>query len=643
MTAHPVAAPGAGAATAPAPPPPPGALAVTAPAPPPPPGAGAVKGESGRQAGRRAIRRFTPYLRPVRGLLAVGLGASLLQAVLQWVAPWPLKVIFDSVLAHHPVPALFRWLPATATPRLLALTLFTVLVALLLATADYAANRWVAHAGQRVVSAIRADLFGHLQRQSLRFHHQRRTGDLMSRLDGDTQDIQSLTVDVLPTVVNNAVTLVGFSVIMLVVNLPLGLVALAVVPLMFGLVRRYMSRIKTAQRTALRAQGDSAGVAQEVLSSLLAVQAFGAERLESNRFGAANDRQLQASLRAVVLQSAFTPLVALTMTATAAVVVYVGSRSALKGSLTPGDLLVFTAYLRGMYTPVRQLAKLAGVAGRGQAAAERVAEVLDIDDRVPEARRPRRLSRTRGALTLDGVGFAYPGGGGALQRIDLEVPTGSRLALVGRTGSGKSTILRLIPRFADPTSGAVLLDGIDLRQYHLGDLRRQIAFVPQEPYLFRATIWENITYGLNEPSRRTAAVAAARVAGVHEVIESLPGGYDAVVAERGASLSGGQRQCVLLARAVVRDAPILLLDEPTTGLDAGIESVLLDALDRVGEGRTTILVSHQLHTVRRADTIAMLEGGRIAERGSHLDLWRAGGRYSALATAGAGDTDRRTA
>lgn len=577
----------------------------------------------------RAILRFASYLRPVSGLLAAGLLASLLQAVLQWVAPWPLKMIFDSVLAHHPMPALFRWMPTGPQGRLWALTVLTIGVAVALGAASYVSNRWVAQAGQRVVSSIRADLFGHLQRQSLSFHQRRQTGDLMSRLNGDTQDIQSLTVDVLPTVLNNAVTVAGFVVIMLIVNVFLGAVSLVMIPVMFWLVRRYMARIKDAQRHALRAQGESAGVAQEVLSSLLVVQAFGGEERETARFGEANTRQLDASLQAVVLQSAFTPLVAVTMAATTSIVVFLGAESVLSGHLTPGDVLVFSAYLRGMYTPVRQLAKLGGVAARGQAAAERVVEMLEADEAVPQPVHPRRVRRASGRLTLDEVGFSYPGRGEILRGVSLEMPAGTKQALVGHSGSGKTTILRLIPRLLDPTEGAVLLDGIDTRRIHLSDLRRQIALVPQEPYVFRGTVWENIAYGQGSPSR-AAAVAAARAAGVHDVLTRLPGGYDAAVAERGASLSGGQRQCIALARAVLRDAPILILDEPTAGLDVEIESVLMDALDRVAAGRTTVMVSHQLSAVRDAHQIAVLEGGRITERGTHRQLAGTGRTYARL-------------
>jgi ATP-binding cassette, subfamily B, bacterial len=559
---------------------------------------------------KAGVGRFAPYTIPVRGLLLGGVAASLGEAVMQWLAPWPLKVILDSVLSSHPLPQLMAWLPASNTARLAALSLLTVAIAALLALFGYLSDRQVAAAGQRVIVAIRNDLFAHLTRQSLAFYQRRQTGDLMSRLDGDIQQMEVVMVDGVPTVVNNIATLTGFAVIIIVLDPTLGAVTVGTVPLLFIQVRYYMSRIKLAQRTALRAQGDAAGTAQEVLTSLHVVQAFGAEDREIERYGRSTSIDLEAGLRALTLQSAFSPLVAFTMTAVTALVVYLGANAVLHGSLTPGDLIVFSAYLRGMYAPVRQLAKLAGSIGRAQAAAERVAEILDTDGAIPEAPSPRRLGRATGEVVFDDVHFEHLDGEAILRGVDLVVTPGSRLALAGPTGAGKSTILRLIPRFFDPTSGLIRLDGMDLRDIGLADLRRQITLVPQEPYIFRGTVWENIAYGQPGASR-PEAVAAARSAGVDTVISDLPQGFDTVIAERGASLSGGQRQCIALARAMVRDAPILLLDEPTTGLDTGIERLLLDALDRVGEGRTTILVSHQPAALARAGQLVTVAEGRI--------------------------------
>lgn len=568
-------------------------------------------------------RRFLPYLRPVRRVVATGLAASLLAAVMQWLAPLPLKVIFDSVLAHHPVPGVLSWLPTDPVSRLGALTLVSVAVAGVFGLSAYFANRLVAQAGQRVVFAIRRDLFTHLTRQSAAFHQRRPTGDLMSRLDGDVAQIQAMTVDAVPTVLNSVATIGGMVVIMLLIDWQFALVMLSTVPVLALLVRHYSGLIKHAQRAALRHQGVAAGVAQEVLTSLTVVQVFGAEGREAERFGEASGAALESSRRAVVLQSKFTPLVGFTLAGATAAVVYLGARSVVSGELTPGDLIVFMTYLRGIYSPVRQLAKLAGVLAKGHAASERVSEILDTDEAVTEAAHPRPLPRACGGVSFDGVSLTYPGGHRALDRIDLEVPAGGRIALVGATGSGKSTLLRLVPRLLEPSSGAVRLDGVDVREFSVADLRRQIAFVPQEPYLFRATIWENIAYGRADVDR-AGAIRAARSAGLQEVIEAFPQGFDTVVAERGATLSGGQRQCIGVARAMARDAPLLLLDEPTTGMDVTIEELLLAALDRASAGRTTLTVSHQASAIRRAERVAVLDHGRLIAVDTQPELARAG-------------------
>ena len=563
-------------------------------------------------------RRFRSHVRPVRAMLLVGLLASVVAAVMAWATPWPLKFIVDSVLGRRPLPGLLHWLPAGRDSRLLVLVGAMLLVAALLAAADHVATRLVATAGQQVVFGLRTELFGHLETQSVRFHQGRRVGDLLARLGGDVQAIQSAVVTALPTLVRNALTLVGMVSIMLVVDWRYALLATALVPVLAYTARWYLRRIKTIQRRARRADGQASSIAQEVLTSITAVQAFGAEEAEAARYRAATAVGLEENRRAIVAQAELTPLMTFAMTASSAVVVLFGVRAVIAGSLTLGELLVFMAYLRGMYSPVRQLSKLAGVVSRAQAAAERVVELLDTDERVPVAPEPRRIARARGTLELQGVQFAYPGGGVVLRGVDLEIPAGTRLGLVGLTGSGKSTLLRLLPRFLDPDAGIVRLDGYDLRALDLDDLRRQVALVPQEPCLFAATVWENIVYG--SPADQDAAVAAARDTGVHEVIESFPAGYDTLVGERGSTLSGGQRQCVAVARAMARAAPVLVLDEPTVGLDAALESVLLAAFDRVAEGRTTLLVSHQLAGLRNADRIAVLSNGLITESGTHEQL-----------------------
>lgn len=568
------------------------------------------------------IRRFAHHLRPVRGMLVAGLVSSALAAVMEWAGPWPLKFIFDSVIGHLALPSWLSWLPSGRGGLLEALVSAMLGIAVLLALADYLSTRLVATAGQRVTYEIRGRLFRHIEAQSLGFHQRRQTGDLLARLGGDVQAIQSAMVTAVPTMARNVLTLAGMITIMFVVDWHYALLAISLVPGLFWATRHYLGRIKAIQRQARRADGQAGSLAQEVLTSMTVVQAFGAEEVEARRYAQATAQGLESNRRAIVAQSEFTPLMTLAMTASTVLVLFFAVRAVTTGHLTAGDLLVFMAYLRGMYSPVRQLSKLAGVVGRAQAAAERVGEILATREEVHEPPHARRLTaRGKGSIAFSNVCFSYPDGASVLEDINLEVPAGSRQALVGLTGSGKSTLLRLVPRFLDPTSGQVRLDGSDVADLSLSDLRRQVAFVPQEPYLFRASVWENILYGRLEGGQR-AAVGAARSAGLHEVIAAFPDGYDTLVAERGSTLSGGQRQCVAVARAMARDAPVLLLDEPTVGLDAELEAVLLAALDRLSEGRTTVTVSHQLWGLRRADHIAVLADGRIAEAGTHEELIR---------------------
>ncbi|NNN08266.1 MAG: ABC transporter ATP-binding protein [Acidimicrobiaceae bacterium] len=565
----------------------------------------------------------------MRGLLVTGLLASVTSAVMQWIAPWPLKYIFDSVINHKTLPSWLSWLPTSANSLLWVMVGVMTVVALLLALSDYFSTRCVATAGQRVIFAIRAQLFRHIEAQGAGFHQRRRVGDLLARLGGDVQAIQSAVVTALPTLVRNLLTLAGMVVIMFVVDWRFSLLALVLAPILAVASRYYLNKIKSIQRRARQADGEASSVAQEVLTSMTVVQAFGAEGVEAERYEEATGRGLEENRLAIVAQSQFTPLVTLAMTISTVVVLYFGVRSINSGQLSAGDLLVFMAYLRGMFSPIRQLSKLAGVVGRAHAAADRVVEILNTHEEVLQAPDSLRLRSARGTLTLRDVNFHYNECTKVLHGVNLDIPAGTRQALVGLTGSGKSTLLRMVPRFLDPTSGVVALDGINVASVNLADLRRQIAYVPQEPYLFRATVWENILYGREGGDRRTA-VKVARRAGLHEVIESFPQGYDTMIGERGLALSGGQRQCVSISRAMARHAPVLLLDEPTVGLDAELESLILAALEIAADGPTTIIVSHQLSGLRWVDQIAVLSDGRILESGSHAELVANRGVYWSL-------------
>lgn len=577
----------------------------------------------------RLPRAWGLDLRPVRAAVGAGVLLSALRACLQWVAPVPLKLVFDSVLGHHPLPGVLSWMPATPMARLVVLTAAMVTIAVLLGLTAYGATAFLASAGQRVVYELRCRLFAHLSVQSRSFHQRRTQGDLLARLGGDVQAMQTVVVNVVPIAVENALTVTGMVVIMLVLDWQFSLLALSLLPVLLLLVRHYLAAIKQAQRRARRVEGAATTAAQQVLTALPVVQASGTEGLEVDRYGALAREGLDANRRAVVLQSRFTPLVTVVMTCSTALVTLVGAHDVLTGRLTAGDLLLFGAYFRGMYTPARQLAKLAGMLGRGQASAERVTEILRTHEEVPRPYVARTSAVVAGRITFDRVTFAHPGEAPVLSDVLLDVEPGERRAFVGATGSGKSTLLRLVPRFTDPTAGAVRLDGIDLREFDLDWLRQQVAWVPQELALLRPTAWENIVYGSRWTSRADA-VAAARAVGVHEVIAGLRDGYDTEVGEAGSQLSGGQRQCIALARAMARDTPILLLDEPTTGLDASTRSVVVEALDRLSEGRTTLTVTHQLGAVADGYRISVLSRGRIIEDGTHHELLGSGTAYRDL-------------
>ncbi|MHB1519431.1 MAG: ABC transporter ATP-binding protein [Acidimicrobiales bacterium] len=589
-----------------------------------------TKGSVGRLLRQRiAFLNWGLNLRPVRLAIIGGMTCSLMRATLQWVVPLPLKLLFDNVLTNHPLPAMLAWLPANRAELLYIFCGTMIVIAILLGLTSYGANALLAGAGQRVVFDLRCRLFRHLEAQSSRFHQRHPVGDLLARLGGDVQAMQSVVVNVFPVAMENGLTVAGMVVIMLVLDWQFSLLALALLPGLYWVIHHYLGAIKTAQRGARRHEGLATASAQQTLVALPVVQAFGTEGLEADRYAALAQQGLTANRRSVLLQSRFTPMVTVLMTISTAMVMFFGSRQVISGRLTPGDLLVFSAYFRGMYSPARQLSKLAGTMGRGQASAERVTEMLSIDEQVPQ--RPLALTphKVFGSIVFDSVSFSHPGSGMVLEEINLTIGAGKQHALVGPTGSGKSTLLRLVARFADPGAGAVLLDGVNLVDLDLEWLRRQIAFVPQEMALLRPTVWENIAYG-SAGASRTDAIAAARTVGVHEVLDSLREGYDTDVGERGDGLSGGQRQCVAMARAMVRNAPILLLDEPTTGLDSATESVVIQALGRLCEGRTTLMVSHQLSAVSGADRITVLSRGRIVEDGTHDELSRVGTSYSRL-------------
>ena len=596
-----------------------------------------VRNDAGmRKSGvtRQLMRLLLPLLKPFRLSLSAATIAMLLDSALTVLRPWPLKIVIDRVLSDHHtrVPLIGPWVNALhASPMaiLYAACAATLLIAIGTGALTYCYTRLLGDVGQRFVFALRRDLFAHMQRLSLRFHDRQRTGDLITRLTSDVQAIRDVVSGGSILFFTNASLLAGMLAMMFWLNWQFALAALSVAPLLFWSVFRYTSRVKAAARTARTSEGLLASVAQETLSSIRIVQGLAQEEQQSERFQTQNMGSLNAYLESVRYQAAVAPLVDVFAAAGLAIVMWFGAMRVLAGELTTGDVVVFFAYVTNLYAPIKALSRLWYSLNRATIGIERIGEVMelayDVTDR-PNATRARGLS---GQIEFRDVSFAYEESREVLSRIQLKITAGERLAIVGATGAGKSTLVSLIPRLYDPTSGSVLMDGHDVRTFTVQSLRDQVSMVLQDALLFSGTIRDNIAFGRPEATM-DEIVAAARTANADEFIDRLPFSYETPVSERGTTLSGGQKQRIAIARAILRDAPILILDEPTSGLDAASERLVVDALERAAEGRTTITIAHRLTTLRFADRIIVLDGGRILEEGTHLELMRRRGRYASF-------------
>jgi ATP-binding cassette subfamily B protein len=560
------------------------------------------------------IGRLWREARPWRAHLAVVLLLGLLSAPLALLTPLPLKIAVDHVIGQRPLPGFVEGLlPASwlGSDSLLMLAGVLILLAALLQNIEgYGSWMLQLFVGEKLTVALKSRLLGHLQRLSLIYHDAHGTADSLYRLQYDTPAIQIILVQGLVPLVTSAVTVAAMLYVIARVSPVLAAISVAVFPLLILAGTQYRHRVRARWDEVKRLESRTMSILQEVLGAMRVVKAFGQEEREERRFADQANRSLREQLQVVALESVFGLLVVAIVACGTGLVLYVGVRQVQAGTITLGSLLLVMGYLAQLYKPLETATKNITAIQSSVASSARVFSVLDEAREVPEAAHPRPLVRAAGHVAFEAVEFAYRPGRPVLHPASFRVPAGARVGISGRTGSGKTTLVSLLPRFYDPVGGRILLDGIDLREYRLNDLRDQFAIVLQEPVLFSTTIAENIAYG--RPGAKLDAIeAAAAAANALDFIRKLPQGFDTIVGERGMTLSGGERQRVSLARAFLKDAPMLILDEPTSSIDVASEAAILDALERLVVGRTTFMIAHRLETLERCDVRLVVDDGRV--------------------------------
>jgi subfamily B ATP-binding cassette protein MsbA len=578
--------------------------------------------------------KIVDLLRPHWTALTLALIAVLGETLTDVLEPWPVKIVVDNLLQHKRLP---NWIgrPVIALfgDNQIAILNFAVgavaAIAIVGALSSYTEKYLTTSVSQWVTHDLRRMLYSHIQRLSLAEYDETRTGDLISRVTSDINAVQDFVNTALLGMIVNILTLVGMIGVMFYINWRFTLIALSVSPILFVFVYIFTRRIKKFSRAVRKKESDLTSVVQEVFTSIRVVKAFAREDYEQERFEEKSLENVETALKARSLKAKLAPMVEVIVAIGTCLVLGYGARLVLHGNLSAGVLIVFLLYLGKMYKPMRDLSKMTDTVSKATVGYERIQEVLEIESKVRDLPRAKKAPKFKGRIEFEHVSFSYDGSNPVLKDINFTIQPGQIAALVGPSGTGKTTVISLIPRFYDATSGKIKIDDRDVREYTLKSLRQQISFVLQDTLLFRATIWENIAYGRPDAPRKQIE-EAARLANAHEFIEKMPEGYDTMVGERGISLSGGQRQRIAIARAIIRDTPILILDEPTSGLDAASEQSVIEALDRLMKGRTTLLIAHHLGTIRHADCIFVVKDSELVERGTHEELLAAGGTYAEL-------------
>jgi ATP-binding cassette, subfamily B, bacterial len=564
----------------------------------------------------------------------MGILAAIGDSIANLLDPVPLKIVLDNVLKSKGASGwpntLILSLVGTDKMAIVRLAAAAVLViAAFGALCTYAEKLLTTRVGQWVMHDLRQTLYFHIQRLSLAYHDQVRTGDLISTVTSDIESIQSFITSNLLDALIDVLTLVGMAGVMFYINWRFTLIALSVTPLLALVVFKYTRSIRKASREVRKKEGEIVSVIQEVLSSMRLVKAFAREDFEVHRLEEESLENVEIALRARGMKARLAPLVEVIVAIGTAVVLWFGARLALAGTLSVGSLVMFIWYLGKMYKPMQDLSKMTDSYSKAAIAYERIRQVLDKEGEVRDQPGAKSVSQLRGKIEFDDVTFGYDATSPMIEHMSFRIEPGQTAAFVGPTGAGKTTIISLIPRFYDPVSGTVKIDNVDVRRYQQRSLRQHISMVLQETVLFHGSVWQNIAYGKPNASR-AEILKAAELANASEFIEKMPNGYDTLVGERGVTLSGGQRQRIAIARAVIRNTPILILDEPSSGLDAESEKLVFEALDRLMKGKTSIVIAHRLSTIRAADVIFVVQDGKLIESGRHEELSTAHGLYAEL-------------
>jgi subfamily B ATP-binding cassette protein MsbA len=580
--------------------------------------------------------RIIDLLRPHWKSLTFALVAVLGEAITDILEPWPIKIVVDNIKSSNKLPSgLGEIITKLFGQNHYAVLNFAVaavaVIAVVGAVSAYFEKYLTTSVSQWVGHDLRRTLYHHIHRLSLAEHDESRTGDLISRVTSDIGVVQDFITSALLGILVNVITLVGMIGVMFYLNWRFTLIALSVSPVLFTVVYYYTRRIKKASREVRKKESELLSLVEEVLTSIRVVKAFAREEYEQKRFESESLENVEAGLEARSVKAKLAPVVEVLVAIGTCLVLWYGARLALSDQLSTGTLIVFLLYLGKMYKPMRDLSKMTDTVSKAMVGYERIQEVLEIESRVQDELHARQAPKFKGQIEFTQVGFNYGGDTEKqiLKDISFKIEAGQVAAFVGPSGTGKTTLVSLIPRFYDPVSGNIGIDGTDVRRYRLRSLRDQISFVLQDTLLFRATIWENIAYGKPGASPKEIK-RAAELANAQEFIEEMPEGYDTMVGERGVTLSGGQRQRIAIARAVIRDTPILILDEPTVGLDAASEQSVIEALDKLMKGRTSVVIAHHLDTIRRADVIFVLKECELVEQGTHDALMAINGVYAEL-------------